>query len=149
MYLFICHPTLHSLLFYPSMLSYIILLILCQLMFQLCKVVLLLPGRDLKVHNAEKYGWDPKRMLGTIVDIYFHLDSPEFAKTLANDERSFSKELFDMTIKRLDKAGIKTVDEMAQFRALGQRATDLLLQKLKDDEDYSDAPDNFMGRAFV
>ncbi|XP_047740861.1 ubiquitin conjugation factor E4 B isoform X3 [Hyalella azteca] len=100
--------------------------------------------RDLKVRNPEKYGWDPKKMLGLIVDVYLHLDSPEFARTLANDERSFSKDLFELTLKRLDKAGIKTVDEMMQFRALGQKATDILLQKLQEDEDYSDAPDNFM-----
>ena len=102
-------------------------------------------GRDLKVRNAEKYGWDPKKMLGQIVDIYLHLDSQEFARTLANDERSFSKDLFEMTVKRLDRAGIKSVDEMKQFMALGQKATDILLQKLQEDEDLSDAPENFMG----
>lgn len=100
--------------------------------------------RDLKVLNAEKYGWDPKKMLGQIVDIYLHLDSDEFARTLANDERSFSKDLFELTVRRLDKAGIKTVDEMIQFQRLGQRATDILLQKLQEDEDFSDAPDTYM-----
>uniref|UniRef100_A0A6A7FU80 Ubiquitin conjugation factor E4 B n=2 Tax=Hirondellea gigas TaxID=1518452 RepID=A0A6A7FU80_9CRUS len=100
--------------------------------------------RDLKVRNPEKYGWEPKKMLGQIVDIYLHLDSPQFARTLANDERSFSKDLFELTIKRLDKAGIKTLDEMMQFRKLGQKAADILLQKLQEDEDLSDAPDNFM-----
>lgn len=84
-------------------------------------------------------------MLGQIVDIYLHLDSEEFARTLANDERSFSKDLFELTVRRLDKAGIKTVDEMMQFQRLGQHATDILLQKLQEDEDFSDAPDTYMG----
>lgn len=84
-------------------------------------------------------------MLGQIVDIYLHLDSPEFARTLANDERSFSKDLFDLTIKRLDKAGIKTIDEIVQFQTLGQKATHILAQKLQEDQDFSDAPDNYMG----
>jgi ubiquitin conjugation factor E4 B len=41
------------------------------------------------VRNPEKYGWEPRRLLSQLVDIYLHLDSPDcsgFAAALAGDE---------------------------------------------------------------
>lgn len=44
-------------------------------------------GGNLRVSNAEKYGWEPRKLLEQIVDIYLHLDShPKFAELIANDE---------------------------------------------------------------
>lgn len=45
--------------------------------------------KNLKVHNPEKYGWEPRRLLSQLVDIYLHLDCDEFAAALAADEVSF------------------------------------------------------------
>ncbi len=42
--------------------------------------------KNLKVHNPEKYGWEPKKLLNQLTDIYLHLDGPEFAQAVANDE---------------------------------------------------------------
>ena len=42
--------------------------------------------KNLKVHNPEKYGWEPKKLLSQLTDIYLHLDSDKFAQALANDE---------------------------------------------------------------
>ena len=35
---------------------------------------------DLKVKNASSYGWNPKKLLTKIANIYLHLDSDEFAR---------------------------------------------------------------------
>ena len=43
--------------------------------------------KNLKVKNPEKYGWEPKKLLNQLTDIYLHLDkSDKFAQALANDE---------------------------------------------------------------
>lgn len=42
--------------------------------------------KDLKVKNPTKYGWEPKKLLSTLVDIYLHLDSETFACAIAQDE---------------------------------------------------------------
>ena len=48
--------------------------------------------RELRVKEPAKYGWQPRALLTTIVDIYLHLHCPEFARAIAADEvcaRSF------------------------------------------------------------
>jgi len=34
----------------------------------------------------EKYGWEPRRLLSQLADIYLHLDCEGFAAALAGDE---------------------------------------------------------------
>ncbi|CAL4217434.1 unnamed protein product, partial [Meganyctiphanes norvegica] len=43
---------------------------------------------NLKVRQADKYGWEPRKLLEQLVDIYLHLDSEKFAQSMANDETS-------------------------------------------------------------
>lgn len=43
-------------------------------------------GKNLKVKTPEKYGWEPRRLLGQLVDIYLHLDCDQFAAAIAADE---------------------------------------------------------------
>ena len=52
--------------------------------------VLFITGGNLKVRQADKYGWEPRKLLEQIVDIYLHLDSGKFAEAIATDEVSFS-----------------------------------------------------------
>lgn len=42
--------------------------------------------KNLKVKNPEKYGWEPKKLLDSLTDIYLHLDCDDFAKAISNDE---------------------------------------------------------------
>ena len=102
-------------------------------------------GGNLKVRNADKYGWEPRRLLEQLVDIYLHLDSKKFYGTLANDERSFSLKLFETAASTLDKKAIKCSSEIVRFRNIGEQANNILQRKLKQEEDFSDAPDHFMG----
>ena len=42
--------------------------------------------KHLKVKNPEKYGWEPRKLLNSLTDIYLHLDCPKFAQAIAEDE---------------------------------------------------------------
>lgn len=44
--------------------------------------------RDLKVENPEKYGFEPKKLLDQLTDIYLQLDCARFAKAIADDQVS-------------------------------------------------------------
>ncbi|ODN01348.1 Ubiquitin conjugation factor E4 B [Orchesella cincta] len=99
--------------------------------------------KNLKVKNAEKYGWEPRRLLSQLVDIYLHLDCDNFAAALAGDERSFKKELFEDAAAIMEKHGIKGEAQLSQFRALGLRAYNIAIQNMRQETDYSDAPEEF------
>ncbi|XP_059145993.1 ubiquitin conjugation factor E4 B-like isoform X2 [Physella acuta] len=99
--------------------------------------------KNLKVKTPEKYGWEPKKLLNILTDIYLHLDCQEFAKAIANDERSYRKELFDNAIDCMMKACIKTQEEINSFSELQKRVEAFLVQKHKSEMDYGDIPDEF------
>lgn len=99
---------------------------------------------NLKVRQADKYGWEPRKLLEQLVDIYLHLDSTKFAQSIANDERSFKRELFETAASKLERAVIKCQSEIAQFRSIGNKAFSVQQANQKKEEDYSDAPDHFM-----
>ncbi|XP_078725955.1 ubiquitin conjugation factor E4 B isoform X4 [Lampetra fluviatilis] len=99
--------------------------------------------RDLKVESPEKYGFEPRRLLDQLTDIYLHLDSPEFAHAIANDERSYRKELFEDAVGKMKKAGIKTAIAVERFRLLAERVDEMVQHNVQADHDYSDAPEEF------
>lgn len=99
--------------------------------------------KDLKVRNPDKYGWEPRRLLSQLVDIYLHLDCDKFAEALAGDERSFRKELFEDAAARLERISIKTATQIEQFRALAVKAFHILENNQKADDWLADAPDEF------
>ena len=41
---------------------------------------------NLKVRQPEKYGWEPKKLLNQLTDLYLHLDCDKFAEAVASDE---------------------------------------------------------------
>ena len=99
---------------------------------------------NLKVRTPEKYGWEPKRLLDQMTGIYLHLGrSPLFATAIANDERSYSKELFDDAISRMRKACIKTPTEIEQFQDLQDKVEKIVVEKRMAEVDYGEIPDEF------
>ncbi|XP_076086292.1 ubiquitin conjugation factor E4 B-like isoform X3 [Mytilus galloprovincialis] len=99
--------------------------------------------KNLKVKNPEKYGWEPKKLLDSLTDIYLHLDCDDFAKTIANDERSYKKELFDDAIGRMRRARIKTEQEIDKFRKLQDKVEELVRDKNLAETDYGEIPEEF------
>lgn len=98
---------------------------------------------NLKVRNPARYGWEPRRLLGQLVDIYIHLNCDEFAAALARDERSFACHLFEEAATRIEKNGIRSAVEIEKFRMLLQKAAEIYATNQKNDDDYADAPDEF------
>ncbi|KAI1231555.1 hypothetical protein IHE44_0008010 [Lamprotornis superbus] len=102
--------------------------------------------RDLKVENPEKYGFEPKKLLDQLTDIYLQLDCPRFAKAIADDQRSYSKELFEEVISKMRKAGIKSTIAIEKFKLLAERVEEIVAKNARAEIDYSDAPDEFRGK---
>lgn len=99
--------------------------------------------RDLKVENPEKYGFEPKKLLDQLTDIYLHLDCARFAKAIADDQRSYSKELFEEVISKMKKAGIKSTIAIEKFKLLAEKVEEIVARNARAEFDYSDAPDEF------
>ncbi|WAR13927.1 UBE4B-like protein [Mya arenaria] len=99
--------------------------------------------KNLKVRNPEKYGWEPKKLLDYLTDIYLHLDCPEFLEAIANDERSYRKELFDDAIVRMRRACIKVETDIEKFRNIQEKVERIVVQKAQDERDYGEIPDEF------
>ena len=75
-----------------------------------------------------------------------HLDCETFAAALANDQRSFSVELFKDVSQRIEKNLSRASSDVTKFQALSEKAHEIVLANLKKDEDYEDAPDEFIGK---
>lgn len=100
--------------------------------------------KNLRVRQPEKYNWDPRWLLGHLIDIYLHLDSETFAAALANDQRSFSMETFKDATHRIERALSRLPSDITKFQALAEKANVITIANLKKDEDYEDAPDEFI-----
>ncbi|KAK5619426.1 Ubiquitin conjugation factor E4 B [Crenichthys baileyi] len=99
--------------------------------------------RDLKVENPEKYGFEPKKLLDQLTDIYLQLDCARFAKAIADDQRSYSRELFEEVISKMRKAGIKSSIAIEKFKLLSEKVEEIVAKNSQSEMDYSDAPDEF------
>ena len=102
-----------------------------------------------QVRNPDKYNWDPKWLLSHLVDIYLHLDSETLAAAMANDQRSFSIELFKDATSRVQKNLSRSQEDIGKFQKLAEKAQEITLANLKKDEDYEDAPDEFIGNFLI
>lgn len=99
--------------------------------------------KDLKVKNPEDYGWEPRKLLSQLINIYLHLDCDQFAQSMANDERSYRSELFDDAISRMRKSLIKTPFEIEQLQQLQRKVNQILVEKQQAEIDFGDIPDEF------
>nr|XP_009859036.1 ubiquitin conjugation factor E4 B isoform X1 [Ciona intestinalis] len=98
---------------------------------------------NLKVKQPEKYGFEPKKLVEQLTDLYLHLDCPEFVSCLANDERSYSKELYETAVLRMEKSGIKTLMDIEHFKDLAMRVETCKVKLNKTEVDYGEIPDEF------
>jgi len=100
--------------------------------------------RKLKVKNPEKYKFDPRALLGDIVQVFLNLsDEEEFVRAVAEDGRSYRKELFDGTAEILRKRGLKTDDEIAKLSAFVQKV-ETAKAMFEEEEDLGEVPDEFL-----
>ncbi|EPY84699.1 ubiquitin conjugation factor E4 B isoform 1 [Camelus ferus] len=100
--------------------------------------------RDLKVENPEKYGFEPKKLLDQLTDIYLQLDCARFAKAIADDQRSYSKELFEEVISKMRKAGIKSTIAIEKFKLLAEKVEEIVAKNARAEIDYNPLMDTLM-----
>jgi len=101
--------------------------------------------RDLKVKNPDKYKFDPRALLSDIVQVFLNLsDEEEFARAVAEDGRSYKKELFDGTVEILKRKALKTDDEIGKLLAFVDKVENLKAV-LEEEEDLGEVPDEFLG----
>lgn len=101
--------------------------------------------KNLIVKNSEKFNWEPKKILDKLTDIYLHLDCAKFAEAVVNDERCYSKQLFQDAIGCMRKGRIPEV-KLEKFSELAEnlekiKQTNKVLLDLNDDapEEFKDA----------
>ncbi|XP_065061334.1 ubiquitin conjugation factor E4 B-like isoform X1 [Rhopilema esculentum] len=99
--------------------------------------------KNLKVRNPEKYGFEPKKTLDKLTDIYLHLDGDEFADAVAADERSYSKEAFDDCLFLLKRTLLKPESEIEKFKRFADKVEEIFVENNKAAMDLDDAPDEF------
>lgn len=81
---------------------------------------------NLKVRSPQKFGWDPRRLLSQLFDIYLHLDCDKFAEAMAADERSYEKGFFHQVADRINNLKIRSSTEIERFRDLVNTAHEKL-----------------------
>lgn len=98
---------------------------------------------DLRVRNPHKYGWEPRRLLGQLIDIYLHLSCDEFAAALAADERSFEKRFFEDAANRVERIAVRPQADVDEFRKLIRKAAEIYVKNQENADEFADAPDDF------
>lgn len=100
--------------------------------------------QELKVRNPEKLRWNPRVLLSDIIDVFLNLSNQEaFVKAVANDGRSYSKELFEQAAKIAIRRSIKTETEIAPFRLFIQKVEEAKAN-MEADEDLGEVPEEYL-----
>jgi len=92
----------------------------------------------------KRLGWSPKLFRGHLIDIYLHLDCPKLHEAIANDQRSFSMEIFQLIYERKITNRKRPEEDYQQFKMLAHKTNAIFKANQEKDEEYEDAPDDFM-----
>jgi len=99
--------------------------------------------QDLKIPDPEKYHFRPKRLLAGIAQIYLNLSNqPEFVRAVANDGRSYSRDIFEKFARILKNRAIMTEVEVGEVVAFTQKVEDM--KATIEIEDEREIPDEFL-----
>uniref|UniRef100_A0A915PGG9 RING-type E3 ubiquitin transferase n=1 Tax=Setaria digitata TaxID=48799 RepID=A0A915PGG9_9BILA len=100
---------------------------------------------ELKVRDAvRRFMWEPRALLQQIVNVYLNLSSEKFAECIANDERSYSPDVFSMVLTRLTANSIVPINEIELLKNLADMTERIWKQKAQNEEDFGDdVPDDF------
>lgn len=100
---------------------------------------------DLKVSHPEKYFFRPRQLLTNILDVFIHLRSPGLVRAMANDTRSYSKQIFSIAIGILRNYGLREEDDIKALSALVAEVEEAVQQGQEEELDLADAPEDFFG----
>lgn len=101
--------------------------------------------QELKLKDPERFGFKPKQLLAALAQIYLNLGSEQdFIRAVANDGRSYSKELFERFARILKNRAIMTDGEVQEIIGFTQRVEDT--KATIEIEDEREIPDEFLGK---
>lgn len=98
---------------------------------------------ELKVADPDRFKFKPKKLLAALAQVYLNL-APEgdFIRAVANDGRSYSKQLFERFARTLKNRAIMTDAEVAGVVAFAQKVEDMRATIMIEDE--REIPDEFL-----
>jgi ubiquitin conjugation factor E4 B len=98
---------------------------------------------ELKVADPDRFKFKPKKLLAALAQVYLNL-APEgdFIRAVANDGRSYSKQLFERFARTLKNRAIMTDAEVAGVVAFAQKVEDMKATIMIEDE--REIPDEFL-----
>ncbi|CAI5442383.1 unnamed protein product [Caenorhabditis angaria] len=100
--------------------------------------------QDLKVKDATKrYGWDPRRFVSLLIDIYLNLHNDQFVKYVAYDERTYTPTTMKDVLNRMDQRKIVSISQIERFKRLLDDAEKEYIAKAEFEEELDDAPEEF------
>ena len=98
--------------------------------------------QELKLTEPEKYHFKPKRLLAAIAQVYLNLAGEgDFIRAVANDGRSYKRELFDRFARVLQHRAIMTESEVAEVVAFTEKVE--VMKATIAIEDEREIPDDF------
>lgn len=101
--------------------------------------------KQLKVDRPEQYGWAPLELLSDLFDVYLNLQSREsFHLAVARDGRSYKATVFENAINLVHRFGLKSSDQIEEFRGLLTAVEKRRAEDLQEEEDLGEIPDELM-----
>ncbi|OAX32548.1 U-box-domain-containing protein [Rhizopogon vinicolor AM-OR11-026] len=99
---------------------------------------------ELKVQDPEKYKFSPRQLLSDILQVYINLsDQEEFVRAVANDGRSYRKEVFIRAMETARRVPLKTEAEIEVLWLFVEKVEEMKLT-IEAEEDLGEIPDEFL-----
>lgn len=99
--------------------------------------------KNLRVRNPERYGFYPKKLLSRFIDLYLNLNCPQFIECLARDERSYSLEIYQEAIKKLQKSSDKSQLEVLAFSDMAENVQQYYVKLRQAETNFGEIPEEF------
>ncbi|PLW41722.1 hypothetical protein PCANC_04531 [Puccinia coronata f. sp. avenae] len=101
--------------------------------------------QTLKVKDPKKYHFQPKVLLSDLLQVYLNLwDRAPFHEAIANDGRSYTKELFERAVRIARKANLKSSDELQKLAKLVDKVEELKQMEADEELELGEIPDEFL-----
>jgi len=98
------------------------------------------------VKNADKYHFNPKQLLYSLLNIYLNLSVKRlFAEAIARDSRSYSKELFLNAANIMSRTGLMSEPNTKRICDFAELCETVIKEDQQDEEQLGDIPDEFLG----
>ena len=99
---------------------------------------------NLKIENAEEYGWNPKHMISEISDVYLNLkEKTNFVQAVAADGRSYKPENFITARSIMQKFALKSSEQLQEWDRLSEAIRTAKEEADLAEQDLGEIPDEF------